>query len=120
MLLLFQPQAMLPSTRGGDGSASLTCHQISGGAEWWWGAAYSPISSYLITVPRLAFSSGREEQRCWYLAGGAGEADGAGGDAVLLYLPTKVKRSIGGRTQQIRLRLSPTFPRIFAEGREGK
>lgn len=31
-------------------------------------------------------------------------------------LPTKVKRSTGGRTQQIRLRLSPTFPRILAGG----
>lgn len=42
------------------------------------------------------------------------------GDAgAFLYLPTKVKRSIGGRTQQIRLRLSPTFPRIFAKGKEG-
>jgi hypothetical protein len=29
-------------------------------------------------------------------------------------LPTKVKRSTGGRTQQIRLRLSPTFPKILA------
>lgn len=33
---------------------------------------------------------------------------------VLASLPTKVKRSTGGRTQQIRLRLSPTFPRILA------
>lgn len=33
VLLPFQPQAMLPGTRGGDGSASLTCHQLSGGAD---------------------------------------------------------------------------------------
>lgn len=31
-------------------------------------------------------------------------------------LPTKVKRSTGGRTQQIRVRLSPTFPKILAMG----
>lgn len=33
---------------------------------------------------------------------------------VVASLPTKVKRSTGGRTQQIRLRLSPTFPKILA------
>jgi len=33
-----------------------------------------------------------------------------------LTLPTKVKRSTGGRTQQIRPRLSPTFPKILAMG----
>lgn len=38
------------------------------------------------------------------------------GKKVLAPLPTKVKRSTGGRTQQIRLRLSPTFPKILAMG----
>lgn len=53
------------------------------------------------------------------LGGGAGRV--SRGDAgPFLYVPTKVKRSMGGRTQQIRLRLSPTFPKIFAKGEEGK
>lgn len=47
------------------------------------------------------------------MKGGAGEErqDGQEGPCSL---PTKVKRSTGGRTQQIRLRLSPTFPKILA------
>lgn len=35
-------------------------------------------------------------------------------------VPTKVKRSIGGRTQQILLKLSPTFPKSFAEKADRK
>lgn len=85
------------------------------------GAVYSPISSYLITVPKLAFSSGKGKQK---RGAGVGRKGGEGisrGDAgPFLYIPTKVKRSMGGRTQQIRLRLSPTFPKIFAKGEEGK
>lgn len=38
------------------------------------------------------------------------------GKEAFAILPTKVKRSTGGRTQQIRLRLSPTFPKILAMG----
>lgn len=91
------------------------------------GAVYLPISSYLITVPRLAFSSEKGQQK---RGAGAQPQRGVGrkgrewvsiGDAdPFLYIPTKVKRSMGGRTQQIRLRLSPTFPKIFAKGEEGK
>lgn len=57
------------------------------------------------------------------LGEGAGKKAGAGTKTEVmldLYVPTKVKRSMGERTQQIRLRLSPTFPRIFAKGEEGK
>lgn len=51
----------------------------------------------------------------------AGDWSESGDDAGLsIYVPTKVKRSMGGRTQQIRLRLSPTFPRIFAKSEGGK
>lgn len=49
------------------------------------------------------------------MKGGDPEETGPG-RKVLTPLPTKVKRSTGGRTQQIRLRLSPTFPRILAMG----
>lgn len=107
-------------------SQGMQCWPRGVGAMWR-GAVYSPISSYLITVPRLAFSSKKGKQK---RGAGAQPRRGVGrkagswisrGDAgPFLYIPTKVKRSMGGRTQQIRLRLSPTFPKIFAKGEEGK
>ena len=45
-----------------------------------------------------------------------GDQEETGPGKVFAPLPTKVKRSTGGRTQQIRLRLSPTFPKILAIG----
>lgn len=47
---------------------------------------------------------------------GRDKEDTGPGKRVLAPLPTKVKRSTGGRTQQIRLKLSPTFPKILAMG----
>lgn len=53
-----------------------------------------------------------EKQSCW------GRLTDECKDLYFDSIPTNVKCSIGGRTQQILLRLSPTFPKIFAKERE--
>lgn len=56
------------------------------------------------------------EDLCWSNEGRRERKETGLGIKFLSSSPTKVKRSTGGRTQQIRLRLSPTFPKILAMG----
>lgn len=85
--------------------------ETGGGA---WSEEDSPISSYLMAVPRLAFSSEKKTRfNSLHISLALKVCD-----EHVWCLPTKVKRSMWGRTQQIFPKLSLTFPHTLTEQTE--